>query len=94
MSAFRGRLTNAILSHPLLTTIGGMCYTIYLYHNFLIHEIGGRTWSLYRPEHPFWRTFLVQGALLSAAVLAICAVLFAFLERPFMKPFWWKRSPK
>jgi peptidoglycan/LPS O-acetylase OafA/YrhL len=92
MSAFRGRLTNAVLGLPLLTTIGGMCYTIYLYHNFLIHEIGGWTWRLQRPDDPFWRAFLVQGALLSVAVLAICTVLFAFLERPFMRPRWWKRA--
>ena len=92
MSAFRGRLTNAILGLPLLTTIGGMCYTIYLYHNFLIHEIGGWTWRLQRQDDSFWRAFLVQGTLLSVAVLAICTVLFAFLERPFMRPKWWKRA--
>jgi len=92
MAAFRGRIANAILRYPLLTTIGGMCYTIYLYHDFLIHRLGRWTWRMIRPEQPFWVNFLLQTVLIGVPLLAICAVLFAFLERPFMRPGWWRRQ--
>jgi hypothetical protein len=32
LAAFRGVLTAKFLGHPWITTIGGMCYTIYMYH--------------------------------------------------------------
>ena len=91
MSAFRGRIASAIFSFPLLSTIGGMCYTIYLYHGLVIEEVGLRSWSFYRPELPFWRNYLVQLVLMGAPILAVGTVLFALFERPFMRPRWWRR---
>ena len=91
MAAFRGRLSSAIFSFPLLTTIGGMCYTIYLYHNLVIEEVGVWSWSLLRPELPFWRNFLVQLGVMLVPLLVVCTSLFAVLERPFMRPRWWRR---
>jgi hypothetical protein len=32
VAAFKGTLSFRALGNPLVTTIGGMCYTIYLYH--------------------------------------------------------------
>lgn len=92
MAAFRGRVFNALFCCPLLTTVGGMCYTIYLYHSPIIEEMGRWSWTLYRPELPFWRNYLIQAALMVVPVLALSTLLFAFLERPFMRPRWWKRS--
>jgi peptidoglycan/LPS O-acetylase OafA/YrhL len=91
MAAFRGRIANAIFSFPLLTTIGGMCYTIYLYHNLFIDEVGLWSWSLYRPQLPFWGNFLVQLAVMGLPILLGCTILFALIERPCMRPRWWKR---
>jgi len=91
MSAFRGRAASAIFGFPVLSTIGGMCYTIYLYHNLIIDEVGLWSWRFYRPELPYWRNYLVQVAFLGVSLLAVCTVLFALLERPFMRPRWWKR---
>ena len=89
-AAFRGRWTNALLCRPVITTIGGMCYTIYLYHLQLIEACGRFTWAVWRPDGPFWMNYLVQCGLMVAPILAICAALFAFCERPFMRPGWWK----
>src|SRR6185295_4007862 len=83
MAAFRGRVAHAIIGAPLLTTIGGMCYTIYLYHPLIIDEVGLWTWQFCRPEQPFWRIYLVQAFLIGIPILVVGAVLFAFLERPF-----------
>ena len=93
MAAFRGRLCNAVFCRPILTTIGGMCYTIYLWHNLILHHALEWTWKLHRPGQPYWLTYLVQALLVALPLLAICAVLFALLERPFMRPGWWKRAP-
>jgi peptidoglycan/LPS O-acetylase OafA/YrhL len=86
VAAFRGRLANWLLSRPLLTTIGGMCYTIYMYHWFLISGLIRITKKI--STHIFWLDLLIQFAVMSVIIVAICAVLFALFERPFMKRDW------
>jgi peptidoglycan/LPS O-acetylase OafA/YrhL len=39
LSAFRGRISSAIFSHPVITNIGGMCYSIYLFHFMIIYGV-------------------------------------------------------
>lgn len=85
MAAFRGRLTNVLLRSPWLTTIGGMCYTIYLYHYAITLAVGEWTWSLHRPSWPFWANYLVQLGMVGLPILALSAILFALVERPFMR---------
>jgi peptidoglycan/LPS O-acetylase OafA/YrhL len=85
VAAFRGRLTNALLRLPWLTTIGGMCYTIYLYHWAILVGLGEWSWSLHRPSWPFWADYLLQLLLLGVPILVLSGVLFAFFERPFMR---------
>jgi len=92
VAAFRGRWTNAVLCRPLITTIGGMCYTIYLYHLQLIEAWGRVTWSAWRTAAPFWLNYLVQAALIGVPLLTVCALLFALCERPCMRPGWWRRA--
>jgi peptidoglycan/LPS O-acetylase OafA/YrhL len=85
MAAFRGRLTNVLLTLPWVTTIGGMCYTIYLYHKAILAGLGEWTWSLHCPSWPFWANYLCQLAALSLPILVLSAILFALFERPFMR---------
>ena len=92
VAAFRGRWTNGLLCCPLVTTIGGMCYTIYLYHLQFIEAWSRLTWGAWRPGAPFWLNYVVQAALIGVPLLAAGALLFAFFERPFMRPGWWKRA--
>jgi peptidoglycan/LPS O-acetylase OafA/YrhL len=42
-ATFRGSTVRRLLSNRWLTTIGGMCYTIYLLHYPLISALGRRT---------------------------------------------------
>jgi peptidoglycan/LPS O-acetylase OafA/YrhL len=85
-AAFRGKITHWLLGHRLLTTIGGMCYTIYMYHWLMISGLIRLTIKL--STHIFWVDLLVQFVVISAIIIAICGVLFALVERPFMQRDW------
>ncbi len=107
LGALRGVLLNAFTSHPLIYTIGGMCYTIYLWHNFVIEvltrklHLATHLYSLLGPGW-FWVTYL---GLASLCVLVVCGILFVLFERPFMFKSWprdftnwimnlrWRRPP-
>lgn len=90
LGALRGVFWNAFTSNPVVFTIGGMCYTIYLWHNLVLeilmrklqlgHHIlhfGGPGW--------FWTLYFVT---VSLCVLVACGVLFAVFEKPFMIKTW------
>jgi peptidoglycan/LPS O-acetylase OafA/YrhL len=85
VAAFRGRLTNGLMRLPWLTTIGGMCYTIYLYHRPILIGIGEWSWSLHRPSWPYWANYLCQLAILGIPILILSGILFLLIERPFMR---------
>jgi peptidoglycan/LPS O-acetylase OafA/YrhL len=85
VAAFRGRLTNALLRLPWLTAVGGMCYTIYLYHYAIITALGEWSWSLHRPSWPWWANYLGQLAILGVPILVLSGILFVLIERPFMR---------
>ena len=89
VAAFKGKWTIRALSRPLLTTIGGMCYTIYMYHWLMISGLIRGTIKL--STHVFWLDLLIQFVLMSVVIIAICAGLFALFERPFMKRDWPQR---
>lgn len=85
-SAFRGKIVHGLLGHRLLTTIGGMCYTIYMYHWLMIS--GLIRFTIQFSTHIFWLDLLVQFILISAVIVAVCSVLFVLFERPFMQRDW------
>lgn len=79
-AAFHGRLTNRLFRLQILTIIGGMCYTIYLFH-FLI--IVFATHMLGRAKAPL----LV--VMVSLALIAIASIgYFLLVERPCMDRNW------
>ena len=86
LAAFRGTLSAKFLSLPWITTIGGMCYTIYMYHMVMISFLVRVTGSL--RTHFFGLDLLIQFVLLSSIIIVVCAVPFALLERPFMRRDW------
>ena len=86
LAAFRGTLTARFLSHPWITTMGGMCYTIYLYHWLMISMLVRVTGRL--QTHILWLDLLIQFVLMSVIIIAACAVLFSLFERPFMRTDW------
>ena len=84
---FRGRWWNRLLTRPWITVVGGMCYTIYLYHLNLIGNAlkltGPLTASAALPVQ-----VVVQGLLTLPLLLVASAVLFALFEKPFMRRQW------
>lgn len=86
VAAFRGRVASWLLGRPLLTVIGGMCYTIYMYHWLMISGLIRVTKKF--ATGVFWVDLLINFVVMSAVIIAICAVLFAWFERPFMQRDW------
>jgi peptidoglycan/LPS O-acetylase OafA/YrhL len=89
-AAFRGTLTSRLLGTPVIATIGGMCYTIYLLHFPLISIIGRHTLPLGSGQ-PQWVHLLVQTAIIVPPVLVVCLVYFSLIERPCMERDWPQR---
>ena len=90
-SAFKGKLCAAIVCMPWLATIGGMCYTIYLYHNIssdLAMQLLMRVW----PAQSYM-TYLLLGILIVIPVLlAFSSLAFILFEKPFMYRDWPKKA--
>lgn len=64
--------------------IGGMCYSIYLLHFFVISMVGH---FLLNHHFVFSKNFFIPLMFLfTAIVLVICSAYFVLAEKPFMKP--------
>lgn len=87
VAAFRGVLLGRFFANRWIVGLGGMCYTIYLYHTLLLGAL-----------HEFWNTILfgydiptdvssilVQIAVVGVSVVPPSALLFIAFEKPFMK---------
>ncbi|MGB6941368.1 MAG: acyltransferase [Bryobacteraceae bacterium] len=87
IASFRGVAINRFVTNPWIATIGGMCYTIYLLHNYSIAALGMVTERL-SPTGQFAVRLLIQFLVITPLVLAISALYFRFIERPCMRPDW------
>ena len=83
-SMLRSRYFRAFLRQPWIYTVGGMCYTTYLYHGFFKAFIGHFTIG-WRLGNSFAFNFLTQCAILIPSILAGSIVLFLLTEKPFMQ---------
>jgi hypothetical protein len=72
-----------LLSIPVIATIGGMCYSIYLLHYLVIGSLGfeNQNW-FHLPSTAL--DFAAQFAVYSVATLLGCGLFYALVERPFM----------
>jgi len=86
-SVFRSIAVRAALSNPFIATIGGMCYSIYLVHNYVIAFCGMFTERI-GAAAPFATRFMIQSAMMVPIVLAASTVFFVMIERPCMLPDW------
>jgi peptidoglycan/LPS O-acetylase OafA/YrhL len=87
VGAFRGRALNLFFRYPWITAVGGMCYTIYLYHNtvifFTMRSAAGFDLGLGAGVNG-----VARAGLLIFAVVACGALMFVLFERPFMNRHW------
>jgi len=86
--AFKGPLMRAFFRNPVVSTIGGMCYSIYLTHNLVLSKAD----ALFRPlanqtsPNPFAVWSIT--AVITALVFSVGLVYYIFLERPCMERDW------
>jgi peptidoglycan/LPS O-acetylase OafA/YrhL len=90
-SVFRGRIASRAFAHPVITTIGGMCYTIYLLH-FQVLSLVSRFSGRLVFEASFLATYAAQMLLFLPAILVISSAYFFFVEKPCMRRDWVQRA--
>jgi peptidoglycan/LPS O-acetylase OafA/YrhL len=90
IAVFRGTLTNRVFTNIWLTTIGGMCYTIYLFHNQLIGYLINFTKDIV-PTSVYAINIMTQGVLVLPVMLGASAVYFLLIEKPCMRKDWPQR---
>lgn len=90
MGCFRGRIWVWIVSQRPIFTIGGMCYTIYLWHNLVVSATRPVTTRLTTMSglREFVWVYLLNVAMLVPTILVVSAILFVLFEKPFMKRGW------
>jgi len=83
-ASLRGPLLRAVLGWWPVHSIGAMCYSIYLYHFFVVSVVGrGLRAAVGWPSDPDLAMGLMAVVGLPL-VLAACAVPYLLIERPFM----------
>ena len=87
LGVFRGTALNAALRLPLVTTVGGMCYSIYLLHNVLLNNTLFLTKDL-APTGVYGLDLAVQALIMVPLVVVVSAVFFLLVERPCMDRAW------
>lgn len=90
-AAFKGSRTRGLLSRPAIYVVGGMCYTIYLYHGLFKAALGRITIGLHA-SRLLGIDSLLQIAVLLPPIIAICACLFVAFEKPFMSRSLFERA--
>lgn len=87
-SGFTGQIFNHFLRLPLIVTIGGMCYSIYLLHARLMTA----AYVFIMQGWEFTGIYLIDPLLVSAIVIPVviflCGCYFLLIERPTMDPLW------
>lgn len=84
LSALHGRLHSRLMSVPALVVIGGMCYTIYLYHPFIKSACGPAIVRLAPAGLPAVATLVAQVVAFIVVIVGCCVPLFLCFEKPFM----------
>lgn len=87
LAAFRGERTRTILRHPVISTLGGMCYSIYLVHLPLICIVMGITKRFSHPDSHLVNLGL-QSIVVIPIIIVVSSVFYVLVERPCMNKNW------
>jgi len=82
--AFRSRIVRAILTSGSVVIYGGWCYSIYLYHAYLLGFLLTTLGSILPIITPWPLELVVHFAIAGSITVAACALAFALIERPCM----------
>ena len=86
-AAFRGKLFRRFVRHSWITTTGGMCYTIYLFHQLAILNAGYIVDRFHIGNNPHLY-FVTEALFILPFVGVVSVVYFVLVERPCMNPTW------
>lgn len=86
-----GRWFSCVLGWEPFYLIGGMCYTIYLYHFLIISAAGRYVLGLLDTTGPLWLDLLITSVIVVPVIIMGGAIFFLAGEKPFMK---WRREIK
>jgi len=89
-AALRGPWSRRLFSNTWIATIGGMCYTIYLFHYQLISFVGSRALQVRLANSYAW-AYLSVFFFVTPVVLIACTAFFVLVEKPCMQPDWPRR---
>lgn len=82
-AVFRGTWLRRLFRNRFLATIGGMCYTFYLYHLAVIAALS-RILDGWVSHLGYFPTFMIYLVVIGVVNWAVCSALFILFERPFM----------
>ncbi len=91
-SALKGVLHSRLASATVPVVIGGMCYTIYLYHPAIKASVGPLIVAATPAGLPIGVELCGQLAAFLIVITGLCLPLFVLLERPFMGIDLWERQ--
>lgn len=92
VAALRGPVSGRVLSIPVVTVLGGACYSIYLLHwqveDYFSYKVVGLT--------PFGvpsLDLLTVLVVVAVPVIVVGMSFYLMIERPCMQPNWWREDP-
>ena len=77
-----------VLSIPFVSTVGGMCYSIYLIHFPIINFIGKPLIARLNFSNYYTVNYILINIILLTAILLISALFYKKIERPCMRSGW------
>jgi len=90
-TALSGARLRGMFAVPVITTIGGMCYSIYLLHYWLLEACAHALGPLVVRLPSYDVAYIVSLVLLAPVVLLVCGAYFVLIERPCMDRHWPER---
>lgn len=84
LGSLSGRGSASLLSIRPIYLVGGMCYTLYLYHFYVISAVGSLLLPYMEASQPLWLNVMLMTACVAPVVLVSGALLFVAVEKPFM----------
>jgi peptidoglycan/LPS O-acetylase OafA/YrhL len=90
LSIFKGKVTNWFYTQPIVYTIGGMCYSIYLLHYAFFH-LSVKLTSKLNYFTNYKLNLLTQIIINIPLIIAISAMFFVLIEKPCMNKDWYKK---